>query len=142
MRHGWCRVQWLRCGYRVRIGTGPADQLVMVRWMLGLVEVLLRDVVVRMMVVMVVEVVKEIWMSQVVLEVVVHRGRSHWGEMLVVVMVRGHVGQNKHRWGREAHGWGRWDHVHMCICTLGACPIHPAAGPAACGPQCGSSKDP
>ena len=68
-------MRWLRCGYRMRIGTGPADQLVMVRWVLRSVEVLLWDMVVRMMAVMVVEVVKEGWMSQVVM----HRGRSHWG---------------------------------------------------------------
>ena len=67
----------------MRTGTGPADQLVMVWWMFGSVEVLLRDVVVRVMLVMVVEVGKEGWMSEVVMEVAVHRGGFHRGEMLV-----------------------------------------------------------
>ena len=68
---------------------------------------------VRVMMVMVVEMVKEGWMSKVVLEVVVHHGGSHRGEMLEVVMVRGHVGQNWHKRGRDAHRWGHGEHVHM-----------------------------
>ena len=69
---------WLRCGYRMRTGTSSADQLVMVRWVLGSVKVLLRDMVVRMLVLMLVEAVKEGWMmNQEVMEMVVHRGGSH-----------------------------------------------------------------
>ena len=50
----------LRCGHRLQMGTGPTDQLVVVWWMLGLVEVvLLRDMVVCVMVMMVVQVVRE-----------------------------------------------------------------------------------
>ena len=74
-------------------------------------EVLLRDVVVRVMVMKVVEVVREGWMCQVVMEVMVYRGGPHRGEMVEVVMVRGHVGRDRHR--REAHGWRRGEHVHM-----------------------------
>ena len=79
--------------------------------MLGLVEALLRNVVVRVMVMKMVEVPRESWVSQVVMEVVVYGGGSHWGEMVLVVMLRGHVGRNRQRW--EAQGWGRGERVHM-----------------------------
>ena len=59
----------------------------------------------------VVEVVREGWMSKVVMKVMVHRSRPHRGEVVVVVMVmvRGPMGQDRHR--REAHRWGHREHV-------------------------------
>ena len=82
-----------------------------VRWILGLVEFLLRDEVVLMMVMKAVEVVREDGMTQVLMEVVVYRSESHQGEMVLVPMVRGHVGRNRHM--REAHRWRRGEHAHM-----------------------------
>ena len=54
--------------------------VVVARWRLGLVEVLPMDVAVRVTLMKVPEVVREGWMSHVLMAAVVYRGGSHQGE--------------------------------------------------------------